>query len=76
MGFRENERGLKQVSHEKLFKKLFLRISQLDESWKFSRVASELQKFLDEFVTRVSRLASREVSREKLWHLFFNIEHI
>ena len=31
-GFREDERGLKQVSHKKPFKKLFLGVSRLGES--------------------------------------------
>ena len=31
-GFREDGRGLKQVSHKKPFKKLFLGVSQLGES--------------------------------------------
>ena len=30
--FREDERSLKQVSHKKPFKKLFLGVSRLDES--------------------------------------------
>ena len=98
--FREDERSLKQVSHKKPFKKLFLGDSRLGESggsvakifasreWVASkpRVASfsrenfresrvSRQKLLDELATGVSRLASRQLSREKLWHLFFNTEH-
>ena len=43
-GLREDGRGLKQISHKKPFKKLFLGISWLGELRRFSRVASELRK--------------------------------
>ena len=56
MVFREDGRGLKQVFHEKPFKKLFLGVS---------RVASESRELLDELATRVSQLVSRKLSREK-----------
>ena len=102
-GFREDGRGLKQVSHKKPFKKPFLGVSRLGESQKFSRVASESresrksrgsvakifasrewvaskprvsrQKLLYELATGVSWLVSRQLSREKHWHLFFKTEH-
>ena len=59
MGLREDGRGLKQISHEKLFKKLFLGDLQLGES------RDESRKLLDEFATGFSRLVSCELSREK-----------
>ena len=39
-GLREDVRGLKQVSHEKPSKKLFMGISWLSESWNFLREKS------------------------------------
>ena len=57
--FREDERGLKQVSHKKLFKKLFLGVSRLgksrDKSWKqFSSNFLSLFHYLSAH-SRVSR---------------------
>ena len=87
-GFREDERGLKQVSHKKPFKKLFLGVSRLGKSrgsvakifasreWVASKPRVSRQKLLDELATGVSRLASRQLSREKFWHLFFKSEHV
>ena len=76
-GLRKDGRGLKQVSHEKPFKKLFLSISRLSKLQKFSRVASESWKLLDELATRVSRLVSREVSCEKFrdWQVSREVSH-
>ena len=96
-GYREDGRGLKQVSHKKPFKKLFLGVSRLGElrgsvakifasreqvakifasrEWVVSKPRMSRQKLLDELATGVSRLASRQLSREKHWHLFFNTEH-
>ena len=67
-------RGLKQVSHKKPFKKLFLDVSRLGESRGLvakifasrEQAANESPKFLDELTTGVSRMASLQLSREKL----------
>ena len=54
-GLEEDVRGLKQFSHEKLFKKLFLGVSRLGES----------RKLLDELATGVLQLASHELGHKK-----------
>ena len=71
-GLREDGRGLKQISHEKPFKKLFLGVSWLSELrselWNFLWVTSESRdesrKLLDELATCITQLASCEMSRE------------
>ena len=80
-GFREDERGLKQVSHEKPFKKLFLGVSRRgklrDESWKqfswnFHRFFCDLSAHL----RLISRLANRETPKNNFlksfsWETYF-----